>query len=78
MMTYWTNIILFGIKLLLILNKKLITNLFTIKNIWRLKSYSDEATCFQDKEVPKIDFCLTCLAVIPLDSIFKRHEKYYP
>ena len=41
----------------------------------KISCYGDEATDFQDKEVPKVDSNYTCLALILLDSIFKKHEK---
>ena len=41
----------------------------------KISCYGDETTDFQDKEVPKVDSNYTCLALILLDSIFKKHEK---
>ena len=32
--------------------------------IFEIKSYDDEATDFPDKEMPKVDFNCTCLAVV--------------
>ena len=43
----------------------------------KAKSYGDEATGFYDKEVPKVDSNHTYLAIISLDSIFKKDENYY-
>ena len=38
----------------------------------KIKSHSDEVTDFYDKEIPKVDSNLTCLAVISLDSASKK------
>ena len=38
----------------------------------KIKSYGDEATGFHDKEVPKVGSNHTCLAIISLDSAFKK------
>ena len=64
-MTYWKNIILFGIKLALISKKYLIASLSIIKKVWKTikKSYGDEVTDFYDKEIPIVDYNHTCLAV---------------
>ena len=47
------------------------------KNILKtkIKYHCDEVTDFDDKEIPKVDFNHTCLAVISLDSALKN---YYP
>ena len=52
MMAYWTNIILFRTKSVLMLKKNLIANLSTIKIFWKptLKSYGDEATDVHNKK----------------------------
>ena len=54
-------------------------NLFTIKKDLetKVKSYSDEATVFNDKEMSKVGSHYTCLAVINDDSALKRDENYY-
>ena len=44
----------------------------------KTKFYDDEATYFHDKEIPKVDFNLTCLAVISLDSALNKDGNYYP
>ena len=41
------------------------------------KSYGDEVTDFQDKEVPKVGSYYTCLTVISLDSALKKDESFY-
>ena len=64
MMTYWKNIILFRIKSAILKPK--------------IKFYGDEVTDFHDKEIPKVDSNLTCLAVICLDSALNKHGNYYP
>ena len=46
--------------------------------ITKIKSYGDEATDFQYKEIPKVDTNHTWLAVISLDSALKKDENYYP
>ena len=38
----------------------------------KIKSHGDEVTDFYDKEIPKVDSKLTCLAVISLDFAQKR------
>ena len=35
----------------------------------QIKSYGDEAADFHDKEIPKLGFNYTCLAVILIDFI---------
>ena len=44
----------------------------------KLKSYGDEVTGFYDKGIPKVDSNHACLAVISLDSAFKKDGNYYP
>ena len=44
----------------------------------KIKSHSNEVTDFYDKEIPKVDFLHTSLAVISLDSALKRDDNYYP
>ena len=43
----------------------------------KTKSSCYEPTDFYNKEAPKVDFNLTCLTVISLDSFLKRDERYY-
>ena len=43
----------------------------------KMKSYGDEVTDFYGKEIPKVYFNCTCLAVISLDSALKKDENYY-
>ena len=43
----------------------------------KIKSYSDKATDFHDKEIPKASSDYTCLAVINVDSTLKKDENYY-
>ena len=38
----------------------------------KIKSYGDLVTDFCDKEIPKVNFNHTCLAVISLDSAFRK------
>ena len=40
----------------------------------KIKFYGDEATDFHHKEIPKVGFNHTCLAVISLDSALKKDE----
>ena len=42
----------------------------------KIKSYSDQVTEFYDKEIPKIDFNHTFLAVIILDSALKKDDNF--
>ena len=44
----------------------------------KIKSHGDKVTDSHDKEIPKVDFDHTCLAVISLDSAIKRDDDYYP
>ena len=39
--------------------------------------YSNEATYFYDKEMPKAGSNYTCLAVFVIDSALKKDEYYY-
>ena len=41
----------------------------------KIKSHGDEVTDFYDKKFPQLDFNHTCLAVISLDSAFKKDDK---
>ena len=43
-----------------------------------LKSSADEFTGFYNREIPKVHYNHTCLAVISLDSVLKQDENYYP
>ena len=72
MMSYWKNIILLGIKSVLISIKNVIANQSTIKSFHKQKKnyYGNEATDFYDKGIPKVDSNTTFLAVISLDSAF--------
>ena len=69
-MTYWKNIILSGIKSEYILKKYLIAHVSTIKN-------GDEVKDLHDKEIPKMSYNHTCLAVISLYYALKKGENYY-
>ena len=62
MMTFWKNIILFGIKSALILKKNLIANLFEIKKkkLKKKNTDSDETTEFHDKEMTKVGSDYIC------------------
>ena len=42
----------------------------------KIKSHGDEVTDFYDKKIPKVDSSHTCLAVISVDSAFKKDENY--
>ena len=44
----------------------------------KIKSHDDEVTDFYDKKIPKVDSNHICLAVITLDSAFKKDYNYYP
>ena len=44
----------------------------------KIKSHGDEVTDFYDKKISKLDSNHTCLAVISLDSAFKKDDSYYP
>ena len=44
----------------------------------KIKYHGDEVTFFYDKEIIKVDFNHTCLALISLDSALKKDENYYP
>ena len=44
----------------------------------KMKSHGDEVTDFYDKKISKLDSNHTCLAVISLDSAFKKNDNYYP
>ena len=91
MMTYQKNIILVDIALFNINNTiwdKLnvyIKNKFDSEPFYskeflknKIKSHGDEVTDFSDKNIRKVDYNHTCLAVISLDSAFKETENCYP
>ena len=40
----------------------------------KIKSYGDEIKDFFDKDIPKVDYNHTCLAVISLDFALKKDE----
>ena len=44
----------------------------------KIKFYGDAVTDFYDKEIPKVDSNLTCIAVISLDSALNKDGNYYP
>ena len=70
MMSYWRNIILFGIKSVLIWKKWFVSEPIYNKEILKnkTKSHGNEVTDFYDKKVPKVDSIHYCLAVTSLDS----------
>ena len=41
----------------------------------KIKSHGDEV--FYNKEIPKVDYNHTCLAIISLDSALKKNDNYY-
>ena len=43
----------------------------------KIKSHDDKVTDFYDEKNPKVDSNHTCLAVISLDSVFKKDGSYY-
>ena len=43
----------------------------------KIKSHDNEVTDFYDKKISKLDSNHTCLAVITLDSAFKKDDNYY-
>ena len=43
----------------------------------KIKSNGDEVTDFHDKEIPKVVYNLTSLAVISLEYALKEDENYY-
>ena len=43
----------------------------------KIKSYDDEVTDFYNKEIPKVEYNYTCLAVIRLESALKKDKNYY-
>ena len=78
-MTYWENVILFGIKSALIQKNNLIVSLSTIKILkTKIKSHGNEVTDFHVKEIPKVDSNHTCSAVMILESALKKEENCYP
>ena len=71
-MTYWKNIILFGIKSALTLKKNCEPEIVSLCRVQiflktKIKSYGDKVTDFYDKEIPKVDSNYTGLAVMSLD-----------
>ena len=43
----------------------------------KIKPHGDKITNFYDKEIPKVDYNHTRLAVISLDSALKKDKNYY-
>ena len=43
----------------------------------KIKSHGDQVTDFCDKEIPKVDYNHTCLAVMSLDSALRKDENCY-
>ena len=43
----------------------------------KIKSFGDEATDFHDKKFPEAGSSYACLAVILIDFVLKKDEKYY-
>lgn len=43
----------------------------------KIKSYTDEATDFHNKEIPKASSDCTCLAVITIDFDLEKDKDYY-
>ena len=44
----------------------------------KIKSYSDEATDFHDKEITKVECNHTYVTLISLDSALNKYGNYYP
>ena len=44
----------------------------------QIKYHGNEVINIYDKEIPKVDSNLTCLAVISLDSALDKDGNYYP
>ena len=44
----------------------------------KIKSHGNEVTDFHYEKIPKLDSNYTCLAAIPLDSVLKKDDNYYP
>ena len=44
----------------------------------KIKSHGDKVTNFHNKKFLKLDSNRTSLAVISLDSVLKKNDKYYP
>ena len=44
----------------------------------KIKSYGDEVTAFNDKEMSEVCSSDTCLAIITINSALKKDENYYP
>ena len=76
-MTYWKNVILFGIKSVLIYkhsDSEPAYNNEYLKS--KRNSHANEVTDFYDKKITKVDSDHTCLAVIGLDSSLEKECKY--
>ena len=78
MMTDWKNIILIGIKSAQILKKIDHESVYNKKFLkTKIKSCDDEDADFRVKETPKVSFDGTFLAVIMIDSTFKKDKNYF-
>ena len=43
----------------------------------KIKSYGDEITDFYHKEILRVDYNNTCLAILSLGSALKKDENFY-
>ena len=71
------NIILSGMKSVLISKKGLVLSLSIIFLKTEIKPHGDEVTGFYDNQMPKVDSNHTCLAVHGLDYALKKDENYW-
>ena len=76
---FWLNKVS-RIKSELISKKNLIASLSIITNFLNIKtkSHGIKVKNFYDRNIPKAEYNHTCLAVIRLDSAFKKDGNYYP
>ena len=79
MTTYKKNMILFGIKSLLISNKNLITSLSITKNFekQKYKLMAMKLQIFMIKKITKVDSNHSFLVVITLDAALIKGDIYY-
>ena len=79
MLNYRKNILIFGLKLVIVLKKNLTVNPSTLKKFWKPK---------QDLTVMRLQVFVVekykegsnyiCSSVVIIDSVLKKDENYYP
>ena len=74
----WKSIAKFWIRSAIVWKKNLIANSSTIKRYLKtkIKSYGDGTKDFHNREIPKVEFDYTSLAVILNNFVLEKDENY--